>query len=99
MSTTITKGAEIPGTTKNQVSNPVTYEGATSSVNAILCLRCEKFHKKASFKQFTEKVSNYILSNFDSGVDMKPIFKDMKDPFEALKRKHMPREEQGATEI
>ena len=82
-----------------QVSKLVTYEGETAGVNAILCLRYEKFHKKVSFKQFTENVYNYILSNVDSGGDMKLFFKDLKDPFEALKRKHMPREEQGATEI
>ena len=30
---------------------------------------------------------------------MKTVFKNMKDPFETLKRKHMPKEEQGATEV
>ena len=39
-----------------QVSKLVTYEGEIPGVNAILCLRYEIFHKKASFKQFTKKV-------------------------------------------
>ena len=81
------------------LSNPVGYEGDTPAVGAVLALKHERFHKKVPFSQFVEKVYGYVLSNFKDGGDMKPIFKDFKDPLATLQANHMPRAIENPSEI
>ena len=67
------------------------FEGNNSDVGAVLGLRIEKFHKKATFTVFKEKIYNYIISNHKYGQDLRPLFKDGSDPVVKYKAKNKPK--------
>ena len=77
-------------TNQVQSTNPITFEGDNADVGAVLGLRIEKFHKKATFTIFKEKIYNYIIFNFKDGHDIRPLFKDGSDPIKTHKDKNKP---------
>ena len=72
------------------LSNPISYDGETKAVGAVLGLRYEKFYKKLPFSQFVEKVHYYVISNYKDGGDLKAVFKKLQDPMREFEAKHMP---------
>ena len=55
------------------------YVGENETIGVILGRRYESFDKKVSFKEFTDKVANYVVSNFKDGGDIQPLFVDLID--------------------
>ena len=41
-------------------------------------MRSERFDKKVSFQEFTDKVANYVVSNFKDGGDIQPFFVNLR---------------------
>ena len=77
----------------NQVttSNPVSYEGDTPGVGAVLALRLEKLDKKLPYEQFVEKVYLYAVTNYKDGGDLQVLFLESKDPLKYLEENEKPR--------
>ena len=71
-------------------SNPTSYAGENESVGVILALRSERFDKKVSFQEFTDKVANYVVTNFKDGGDIQPLFVDLIDPTREFQIKKKP---------
>ena len=71
-------------------SNPTSYVGENESVGIILALRSERFDKKVSFQEFTDKVENYVVANFKDGGDIQPLFVDLIDPTGEFQVKNKP---------
>ena len=61
-------------------------------------LRYEKFNKKTTFKLFINKVYNSFISLMNDGSNLKPIFKNLKDPFDSLKN-HIPKDIDSESEV
>ena len=61
-------------------SNATSYVGKNESVGVILALRSKRFDKIVSFQEFTDKVANYVVTNFKDGGDIQPLFVDLIDP-------------------
>ena len=72
------------------LTNPISYDGETKGVGAVLGLCYEKFHKKTLFSQFLDKVYFYVLTNYKDGGDLKLMFKKFKDPMNEFETKYMP---------
>ena len=51
-------------------------------------MKMENFHLKVPFETFKDKIMNYVISDYKSGGDMKPIFKKLEDPVKAIEDKH-----------
>ena len=71
-------------------SNPTSYVGQNESVGVILDLRSERFDKKVSFQEFTDKKANYVVTNFKDGGDIQPLFVDLIDPTREFQVKNIP---------
>ena len=71
-------------------SNPTSYVGENEAVGVILALRSERFDKKVSFQEFTDKVANYVVTNFKDGGDIQPLFTDLIDPTSEFQAKNKP---------
>ena len=71
-------------------SNPTSYVGENESVGVILALRSERFDKKISFQEFTDKIANYVDTNFKDGGDIQPLFVDLIDPTREFQVKSKP---------
>ena len=78
-------------TFQGQGSDSSNFEGADPDAGVVLGLRAERIKKKVSFDIFTEKISDYIIWEYDHGRDIKPVFTKLHLPHEAFKRKHKPR--------
>ena len=74
-----------------QLTNYITQEGDNSEVHGVIGIKIDNFHLKVPFKMFKDKVMNYAVSNHKDGGDMKPIFKKLEDPINAMTIKHKPR--------
>ena len=59
-------------------------------VGIILALRSERFDKNVSFQEFTDKVANYVVTNFKDGGDIQPLFVDLIDPTREFQVKNKP---------
>ena len=79
-------------------SNPTSYVGENESVGVILALRSERFDKKVSFQEFTDKVANYVVINFKDGGDIQPLFTDLIDPTSEFQAKNKPIKPEGNEE-
>ena len=53
-------------------------------------MRSEYFDKNVSFQEFTDKVANYVVSNFKDGGDIQPLFVDLIDPTRGFQTKNKP---------
>ena len=73
------------------MTNYITWEGDNSEVNGVTGMKIENYHQKVPFETFKDKIMNYVISNYKSGRDMKPIFKKLEDPINAMITKHKPR--------
>ena len=71
-------------------SNPTSYTGKNECIGVILALRTKCFDKKASFQEFADKVSNYVVSNFKDGRDIQPLFVDLIDLTKEFQNKNKP---------
>ena len=76
---------------QGQGSDSNNFEGADPDAGVVLGLRAERIKKKVSFDVFTEKISDYIIREYDHGRDIKPVFTKLQLPHEAFKRKHKPK--------
>ena len=55
-------------------------------------MKIEKNHKKIPFETFKDNIINYVITNYKNGWDIKPIFKKLEDPINAMTIKHKPRQ-------
>ena len=55
------------------------YKGENESIGVILALRSERFNHKVVFSSFTEKLKNYVISNFKDAEDIVPIVEELRD--------------------
>ena len=53
-------------------------------------MRSKRFDKEVSFKEFTNKVANYVVSSFKDGSDIQPLFVDLIDPTKEFQTKNKP---------
>ena len=68
------------------------FEGDTPDIGCVLGLRSEKISRKVQFNTFREKLEDYLTKNLTSPMDIMPILKDMKDPYNDFVRDHLPRD-------
>ena len=73
-----------------QSTNQINFEGDNPDVGAVLGLRVERFHKKATYTLFVERIYNYIISNYKNGHDLRPMFKRNINPTTNFDTKHKP---------
>ena len=74
------------------LSNPKDWEGATSELGAVVCLKNENLDKRATFEKYTECVKNYILRTYnDTGRFMTIAITERKDPLDFHKDECMPK--------
>ena len=74
-----------------QLTNNITWEGDNSEINGVVGMKIETFQQKFPFETFKDKIINYVISNYKNGGDMKPIFKKLEDPINAMTTKHKPK--------
>ena len=67
-------------------ANLITYACECPAVGAILGLKFENFHKKLPYKQFIDKINQFVLGNYKDGSNIKCLLKKLKNPVEALKK-------------
>ena len=64
-------------------------------VGVILALRSKRFDKKVSFQEFTDKVANYVVTNYKDGGEIQPLFVDLIDPTSEFQTKNKPVKPEG----
>ena len=73
------------------LSSPINFEGETSEIGVVIGLRIEKFHKKAGYQFFVEKVGNYVVKKLTDGADIKMLITEGKDPVRVYEENNLPK--------
>ena len=80
----------LNGRNSVKLTNIVTQEDNNSEVKNGIGQKIKKFNYKVSFEIFKDKISNYVISIYKNGGNMKPIFKKLEDSINAMVTKHKP---------
>ena len=76
---------------RNEMSaNERDWEGDKPDIGAVIGLRVEWLDKKTSFRNFMEKMVDYVLREFDNANDILPLVRDQIDPFTDFETNNMP---------
>ena len=63
----------------NSYSQGYEYKGENDGVGVILALRTERFNHKVVFSSFSDKLRNYVVSNFKDAKDIVPMIEELRD--------------------
>jgi hypothetical protein len=72
-------------------SNDRHWQGSKPDIGVVLGLKTEQLTHKKTFEVFRDKLSTYILSEFDNAKDILPVLKKMVDPMDILKQNNTPK--------
>ena len=69
-------------------TQPFSWEGQNKEIGVILGLRPERFQHKVVYSEFIEKVTNYVLQQFNYARDMIPILDSLEEPKRSIIKQH-----------
>ena len=55
------------------------FKGENENIGVVLALRTERFNHKVVFSSFTDKLKNYVVSNFNDAKDIVPMIEELRD--------------------
>jgi hypothetical protein len=75
----------------NVGSNDRNWQGSKPDIGVVLGLKTERLVHKKTFEVFRDKLTTYILSEFNNAKDILLVLKKMIDPMDIFKQNNTPK--------